>query len=162
MSLVTLPHAHAASLDWDLPARSSQFGTSRSTSSGLGWLHSQLLYQILRDHAFEVEGARRSGPSGSCPGSNLRWKVTIGPNRIGDTTVTVLPATEDCDVEGAVSTRGDRKLSERVELTVAGPVRKVRTRAQMDRRVSQPHQPGTGLDPVEPAGRRRLGSYWIE
>ena len=54
-------------------------------------------------------------------GSNLRWEIAVEPD--GDNAVTVaLPATGDCDAGGAICAEDGRMLSNRTELTVAGPV----------------------------------------
>ena len=52
--------------------------------------------------------------------SNVRWRVTVQPGANGDVTI-VLPATTDCDAQGAICTGDGRKLSSRLELTVPGP-----------------------------------------
>ena len=77
-------------------------------------------YKTLRDHAFTVTGgtvakARRLEPPG-----NVRWEITISPESNADVTV-VLPATTDCESEGALCTEDGRKLSNRLSLTVSGP-----------------------------------------
>ncbi len=80
-------------------------------------------YKTLRDHAFtvtggSVESARRLQRDSDEP--NLRWEITVVPGSSGDVVV-VLPITTDCEDEGAVCTPGGRMLSNRLELTVAGP-----------------------------------------
>ena len=49
------------------------------------------------------------------------WRITIEPDSDAGVTV-VLPVTDDCDAQGAVCTGDGGALSNRVELTVPGPV----------------------------------------
>ena len=77
-------------------------------------------YKTLRDHAFTVTGgevvkARRLERPG-----NIRWEISVRPSSDAVVTI-VLPATEDCEAEGAICTGDGRMLSNRVELTVGGP-----------------------------------------
>ena len=51
---------------------------------------------------------------------NVRWEITVRPDSNAAVTL-VLPATTDCEAEGAICTGDGRPLSERVELTVSGP-----------------------------------------
>ena len=76
-------------------------------------------YKTLRDHAFTVTGGKVMGARRLVSGSNTKWQIKIGPTSNGDVTI-VLPITTDCTADGAVCT-GDRKLSNRLELTVSGP-----------------------------------------
>ena len=62
-----------------------------------------------------VTGARRL-----VSGKNLRWEIVVSPDSNGDVTIT-LPATTDCDAQGAICADGDKKLSNRLERTVSGP-----------------------------------------
>ena len=60
-------------------------------------------YRTLQDHAFTVTGGevtrvRRLGETG-----NMRWEISVRPDGDGGVNI-VLPATEDCDVEGAICT----------------------------------------------------------
>ena len=54
------------------------------------------------------------------PGSNIRWRITVRPDGDGPVTIT-LPATTDCDAEGAICTGDGRMLSNRLVLTIRGP-----------------------------------------
>ena len=63
----------------------------------------------------EVDGARRLEK-----GKNIRWQIGVEPGSSGDVTV-VLPATEDCEADGAVCTDDGRMLSEGLEFTVSRP-----------------------------------------
>ena len=60
------------------------------------------------------------GPRRLVSGSNIRWEISVSPDSNGDVTIT-LPATTDCDAQGAICTEDDRMLSNRLELTVSGP-----------------------------------------
>ena len=54
------------------------------------------------------------------PPSNAGWQITVQPD--GDGTVSiVLPITTYCDATGVICTEDGRTLSNRLELTVAGP-----------------------------------------
>ena len=81
----------------------------------------KLGYKRLRDHAFAVTGGTVKKAERLEKGSNLRYEIAVEPN--GDGAVTVLlPATEDCDADGAICAEDGRMLSNRSEATVAGPV----------------------------------------
>ena len=77
-------------------------------------------YKTLRDHVFTVEGGTVAGARRLVSGSNIGWEVSVRPDPNGDVTIT-LPATEDCDAQGAICAGGDKKLSNRLERTVSGP-----------------------------------------
>ena len=77
-------------------------------------------YTTMRDHAFTVTGGTVTGARRLVSGKNLRWEIVVSPDSNGDVTIT-LPATTDCDAQGAICADGDRKLSNRLELTVSGP-----------------------------------------
>ncbi len=77
-------------------------------------------YKTLRDHAFTVTGGEVVKARRLEKGKNVRWEITVQPD--GDGTVTiVLPITTDCETQGAVCTEDRRMLSNRLEVTVAGP-----------------------------------------
>ena len=77
-------------------------------------------YTTMRDHAFTVTGGSVTGTRRLVTGKNLRWEIVVSPDSNGDVTIT-LPATTDCDAQGAICADGDRKLSNRLERTVSGP-----------------------------------------
>ena len=77
-------------------------------------------YTTMRDHAFTVTGGSVTGARRLVSGKNLRWEVVVSPDSNGDVTIT-LPATTDCDAQGAICADGDKKLSNRLERTVSGP-----------------------------------------
>ena len=83
-------------------------------------LETNFSYKTLRDHAFTVEGGRVVGARRLVSGSNIRWEIVVSPDSNGDVTIT-LPATTDCDAQGAICADGDEKLSNRLERTVSGP-----------------------------------------
>ena len=77
-------------------------------------------YTTMRDHAFTVTGGSVTGARRLVSGKNLRWEIVVSPDSNEDVTIT-LPATTDCDAQGAICADGDKKLSNRLELTVSGP-----------------------------------------
>ncbi len=77
-------------------------------------------YKTLRDHVFTVEGGTVVGARRLVSGSNIGWEVSVRPDPNGDVKIT-LPATTDCDAQGAICAGGDKKLSNRLERTVSGP-----------------------------------------
>ena len=79
-----------------------------------------LSYKTLRDHAFTVTGGEVVKARRLEKGKNVRWEIHVRPDSANDVTI-VLPATTDCDAQGAVCTEDGRMLSSRLELTVAGP-----------------------------------------
>ena len=62
----------------------------------------------MRDHAFTVTGGSVTGARRLVSGKNLRWEIVVSPDSNGDVTIT-LPATTDCDAQGAICTDGDKK-----------------------------------------------------
>ena len=77
-------------------------------------------YKIMRDHAFTVTGGSVTGARRLEPSSNIGWEVVVEPDSNGDVTI-VLPATTDCNAQGAICTGDGRPLSNRLEITVSGP-----------------------------------------
>ena len=77
-------------------------------------------YKIMRDHAFTVTGGSVTGARRLEAPSNIGWEVVVEPDSNGDVTI-VLPATTDCNAQGAICTGDGRPLSNRLELTVSGP-----------------------------------------
>ena len=77
-------------------------------------------YTTMRDHALTVTGGSVTGARRLVSGKNLRWEIVVSPDSNGDVTIT-LPATTDCDAQGAICADGDKKLSSRLERTVSGP-----------------------------------------
>ena len=79
-----------------------------------------LSYVTLRDHAFTVDGGTVTYVRRLDRPGNIRWEISVSPDSNGDVTV-VLPATTDCEADGAICTEDGRKLSAGLELTVNGP-----------------------------------------
>ena len=77
-------------------------------------------YKTLKDHAFTVTGGEVDGARRLEKGKNIRWQIRVEPGSSGDVTV-VLPATTDCEADGAVCTDDGRMLSGELKLTVSGP-----------------------------------------
>ena len=77
-------------------------------------------YKTLKDHAFTVTGGEVDGARRLEKGKNIRWQITVSPDSNADVTVG-LPATADCEADGAVCTDDGRMLSEGLEITVSGP-----------------------------------------
>ena len=77
-------------------------------------------YTTMRAHAFTVTGGKVTGARRLVSGKNLRWEIVVSPDSNGDVTIT-LPATTDCDAQGAICADDDRMLSNRLEITVSGP-----------------------------------------
>ena len=77
-------------------------------------------YKTLKDHAFAVTGGEVDGARQLEEGKNIRWQIRVEPGSSGDVTV-VLPATTDCEADGAVCTDDGRMLSGELKLTVSGP-----------------------------------------
>ena len=83
--------------------------------------HDDFSYTTMKDHALTVTGGRVTKSNRLNPPSNIGWLVHVTPD--GDGTVTiVLPATTDCEADGAICTEDGRMLSAEVEITVPGPV----------------------------------------
>ena len=79
-----------------------------------------LSYVTLQDHAFTVAGGAVAGARRLDPPGNIRWEISVRPGGDGSVTI-VLPATGDCEDQGAICTGDGRRLSADVTLTVAGP-----------------------------------------
>ena len=77
-------------------------------------------YKTLRDHAFAVSGGDVVKARRLQHGKNIGWEISVTPDSSAGVTI-VLPATTDCDAQGAVCTEDGRKLSNRPEITVSGP-----------------------------------------
>ena len=80
-----------------------------------------LSYRTLKFDAFNVTGGSVEGAQRTDKPSNIPWRITIKPQGNGDVTIK-LPATTDCNADGAICTGDGRKLSNTLEFTVSGPV----------------------------------------
>ncbi len=104
-------------------------------------------YRTLRDHALEVTGGRVREAKRVDGRSDL-WRITIEPDSDAEVTV-VLPVTNDCDAEGAICTGDGGALSNRVELTIPGPV------AEEEQQTPPENSPATGAPSI--TGTARVG-----
>ena len=77
-------------------------------------------YATLRDHAFNVTGGSVEKAQRTDKPSNIPWLITVKPQGNGDVTIE-LPATTDCNADGAICTADGRKLSNSLSFTVSGP-----------------------------------------
>ena len=77
-------------------------------------------YATLRDHAFNVTGGSVERAQRTDKPSNIPWRITVQPQGTGDVTIE-LPATTDCDTQGAICTGNGRKLSNSLSFTVSRP-----------------------------------------
>ena len=77
-------------------------------------------YATLRDYAFNVTGGSVERAQRTDKPSNIPWRITVKPQGNRDVTIE-LPATTDCDAQGAICTGDGRKLSNSLSFTVAGP-----------------------------------------
>ena len=79
-----------------------------------------LSYVTLKNHAFNVTGGSVERAQRTDKPSNIPWRITVKPQGTGDVTIE-LPATTDCDAQGAICTGDGRKLSNSLNFTVSGP-----------------------------------------
>ena len=77
-------------------------------------------YATLKNHAFNVTGGSVERAQRTDKPSNIPWRITVKPHGAGDVTIE-LPATTDCDAQGAICTGDGRKLSNSLNFTVSGP-----------------------------------------
>ena len=80
-----------------------------------------LSYATLKFRAFDVTGGEVLNAQRMDKPSNIRWLIKVRPDSNGDVTV-VLPVTEDCAAQGAICTEDGKPLSNRLEMTVTGPL----------------------------------------
>ena len=79
-----------------------------------------LSYVTLKTHAFNVTGGTVETAQRTDKPSNISWRITIKPQGNGDVTIQ-LPATTDCNADGAICTADGRMLSNSLSITVSGP-----------------------------------------
>ncbi len=77
-------------------------------------------YQTLKEDAFTVTGGEVLNARRLEKPHNVRWEISVSPDGDGDVVIT-LPATKDCDDDGAICTNDGRMLSSELKLTVKGP-----------------------------------------
>ena len=78
-----------------------------------------LSYKTLKFHAFTVTGGSVLKARRMDKPSNIKWRIMVRPDSSEDVTI-VLPATTDCEAQGAVCTGDGRKLSNSLVFTVSG------------------------------------------
>ncbi len=78
-----------------------------------------LSYKTLKFHAFAVTGGSILKAQRMDKPSNIKWRIMVRPDSSEDVTI-VLPATTDCEAQGAVCTEDGRKLSNSLVFTVSG------------------------------------------
>ncbi len=78
-----------------------------------------LSYKTLKLHAFTVTGGSILKAQRMNKPSNIKWRIMVRPDSSEDVTI-VLPATTDCEAQGAVCTEDGRKLSNSLVFTVSG------------------------------------------
>ena len=77
----------------------------------------------LRDHAFTVTGGEVAGArelDGDSDTPNIRWEISVSPDSNANVTVK-LPATTDCEAQGAICTDDGTMLSSPLKFIVEGP-----------------------------------------
>ena len=79
-----------------------------------------LSYKTLKFHAFTVTGGSILKAQRMDKPSNIKWRIMVRPDSSEDVTI-VLPATTDCEAQGAICTEDGRKLSNSLVFTVSGP-----------------------------------------
>ena len=79
-----------------------------------------LSYKTLKLHAFTVTGGSILKARRMDKPSNIKWRIMVRPDSSEDVTI-VLPATTDCEAQGAICTEDGRKLSNSLSFTVSGP-----------------------------------------
>ena len=78
-----------------------------------------LSYKTLKLHAFTVTGGSILKAQRMNKPSNIKWRIMVRPDSSEDVTI-VLPATTDCEAQGAVCTEDGRMLSNSLVFTVSG------------------------------------------
>ena len=99
----------------------------------------------MRDHAFTVIGGVVTKARQLAPPGKIGWEIHVTPD--GDAAVTIaLPVTTDCTAQGAICTGDRRPVSNRLEVTVPGPV---------SQPASQENTPATGAPTI--SGTAQVG-----
>ena len=78
-------------------------------------------FRVLKSHAFDVNGGSVGRAQRKTPGSNSGWTISIDPQGSEAISIT-LPATTDCDADGAVCTTDGGMLNHSTTAQVLGPV----------------------------------------
>ena len=79
----------------------------------------EVLYADLRDHSFTATAGTVTKARRLDPPHNIRWEITIQPDSDADVTV-LLPATQNCDDQGALCTPDTRMLATDITVTITG------------------------------------------
>ena len=74
-----------------------------------------LSYKTLKFHAFTVTGGSILKARRMDKPSNIKWRIMVRPDSSGDVTI-VLPATTDCEAQGAICTGGRQEAVQLAEL----------------------------------------------
>ena len=112
-------------------------------------------YRVLRDDAFAVTGGSVERAQRQTQGSDRRWTITVKPLGHGDVSIG-LPATTDCDAEGAICTDDERPLSNRNSATV----RALAALSVADAAVTE--AAGASIDFVVSLSRAAAGTVTVE
>ena len=104
-----------------VPAPATHDGSSEFTFEIEFSEEVKLSYVALKNHAFNVTGGSVERAQRKNKPSNISWQITVAPESTGDDVVIELPATTDCNAQGAVCTGDGRKLSNSLSFTVSGP-----------------------------------------
>ena len=78
-----------------------------------------LSYKTLKFHAFTVTGGSILKAQRMDKPSNIKWRIMVRPDSSEDVAI-VLPATTDCEAQGAICTEDGRMLSNSLVFTVSG------------------------------------------
>ena len=100
-----------------------------SEAPGLG-------YRDVRDRVCEVSGGRIVRAQRIDQGSNRSWRLQVVPDGFGDIAL-ALPATEDCEADGAVCTPDGDRLETPVSARVPGPGDRLAARLDRPRDASR-------------------------
>ena len=112
-------------------------------------------YRVLREDAFAVTGGTVERAQRQTPGSDQRWTITVKPLGHGDVSIG-LPATTNCDAEGAVCTSDERPLSNANSATV-------RARAALSvADAAATEAAGTSIDFVVSLSRAATGTVTVD
>ena len=108
VSLEDRPSSHDGSSDFTFEIRFSE--------------EVKLSYKTLRDHVLNVTGGSVKKAQRTDKPSNIPWRITVRPDGNGDVVIE-LPATTDCDAQGAICAKdgSGRMLSNSLSFTVSGP-----------------------------------------
>ena len=107
----------------------------------------ELGFAAVRDHVLDVAGGEVTQVSRATQGSNIRWNITVEPDGNDDVTIS-LPATTDCNDDGAVCTSSSKMLSNSASAIVPGP-------AENSQQVQAENTPASGQPAI--SGTAQVG-----